>query len=135
MELAMEKRGHFLYRLFFPKGVFLTFVFYLNVYWINFQNIHTLTYQKTLLHTLLLLVFKIVESLQYIFNKLPMSTTWQKVHYLPVINQFNRDMLLFEMLVFIIRIIWILSNIWLMFICLKRFIAPHKDGRNCWVRT
>ena len=135
MELAMEKRGDFLYCLFFPKGVFLTFVFYLNVYWIHFQNIHTLTYQKTLLHTLLLLVFKIVESLQYIFNKLPMSTTWQKVHYLPVINQFNRDMLLFEMLVFIIRIIWILSNIWLMFICLKRFIAAHKDGRNCWVRT
>ena len=26
---------------------------------------------------------------------------------------------MFEMLVFIIRIIWILSNIWLMFICLK----------------
>ena len=34
------------------------------VYWIHFQNIHTFTYQKTLLHTLLLLVFKIVESLQ-----------------------------------------------------------------------
>ena len=31
------------------------------VYWINFQNIYTFTYQKTLLHTLLLLVFKIVE--------------------------------------------------------------------------
>ena len=37
-------------------------------------------------------------------------------------NLFNRDMRLFEMLVFIIRIIWILPNIWLMFICLKRFI-------------
>ena len=31
-------------------------------------------------------------------------------------------MRLFKMLTFIIRIIWILSNIWLMFICLKRFI-------------
>ena len=35
---------------------------------------------------------------------------------------FNHDMRLFEMLVFIIRIIWILSNIWLMFNCLKRLI-------------
>ena len=34
----------------------------------HFQNIHTFTYQKTLLHTLLLLVFKIVESLQCILK-------------------------------------------------------------------
>ena len=33
-------------------------------YWIHFQNIHPFTYQKTLLHTLLLLVSKFVESLQ-----------------------------------------------------------------------
>ena len=38
------------------------------VYSIHFQNIHTFTYQKTLLHTLLLLVFKIVESLQRILK-------------------------------------------------------------------
>ena len=38
------------------------------VHWIHFQNIHTFTYQKTLLHTLLLLVFKIVESLQCILK-------------------------------------------------------------------
>ena len=30
------------------------------VYWIKFHNIHTFTYQKVLLHTLLLLVFKIL---------------------------------------------------------------------------
>ena len=30
------------------------------VYWIHFQNIYTFTYEETLLHTLLLLVFKIV---------------------------------------------------------------------------
>ena len=35
---------------------------------------------------------------------------------------FNRDMQLFEMVAFIIRIIWIFSNILLMFIYLKRFI-------------
>ena len=38
------------------------------VYWINFQNICTFTYQKLLLHTLLLLVLKIVESLQCILK-------------------------------------------------------------------
>ena len=33
------------------------------LYWIHFQNMHTFTYQKTLLHTLFLLVSKIFESL------------------------------------------------------------------------
>ena len=34
-------------------------------YWVLFQNINSFAYQKTLLHALLLLVFKIVESLQW----------------------------------------------------------------------
>ena len=38
-------------------------------YWIHFQDKHTFTYQKTLLHTLLLLVSKIFESLQCILKK------------------------------------------------------------------
>ena len=40
---------------------FLTFVFYLDVlvYWIQLQNIHTFTYQKTLLHTLFFLILKL----------------------------------------------------------------------------
>ena len=37
------------------------------VYSIHFENIHAFTYQKTLLHTLLLLVSEIAESLQCIF--------------------------------------------------------------------
>ena len=37
-------------------------------YWVHFQNLHTFTYQNTLLHTLLLLVFKIVESLHCILD-------------------------------------------------------------------
>ena len=40
-------------------------------YTLNILNIHTFTYQKTSLHTLLLLVFKIVESLQCILNHEP----------------------------------------------------------------
>ena len=47
------------------------------VYWTHFQNIHTFTYQKTLLHTLLLLVFKIVESLQLLQTyELAPKTLW-----------------------------------------------------------
>ena len=38
------------------------------VYWINFQNIHTFTYQKIFIHTVLPLVSKIVESLQCILR-------------------------------------------------------------------
>ena len=60
MELAKEKKRAFLYRLFCPKKILLSFLFYLNmVYWINFQNIYTFTYQETELWTLfyLLLTF------------------------------------------------------------------------------
>ena len=38
------------------------------MYCIQFQNIRTFTYEKTLLHTLFLLVFKIVQRLQCILN-------------------------------------------------------------------
>ena len=37
-------------------------------YWISFQNIYLFTYKKVLLHTLFLLVFKIVESFQCILK-------------------------------------------------------------------
>ena len=43
---------------------------------------------------------------------------------------------LFEHLVFVIRFIWILSNIWLMFICLKRFFAAPQGGfKKCIIGT
>ena len=84
-----EKRGHFLYRLFYPKESFFKIRVFSQciVYWIHFQNIHAFTHQKTLivcwihfqnmhafirqktlLHALLLLVFKIVENLHCIFQ-------------------------------------------------------------------
>ena len=63
-----KKRGHFLYCLFCPKDFFFNICVLSQfiVYWVHFQNIHTFTYQKILLHTLFLLVFEIVESLQCI---------------------------------------------------------------------
>ena len=39
-----------------------------SVYGIHFQNIHTFTYQKAVLHTFFLLDFKIVKNLQCILN-------------------------------------------------------------------
>ena len=72
-----KKRGHFLYRLFFPKEIFLTFVFHFSVFCIelHFQNIHTFTYQKTLLHTMFCLFLKSsktfsVSSSKRVINKL-----------------------------------------------------------------
>ena len=67
MSWSSRKKRAFLYRLFCPKGIFLRFVLsQCIVYWIHSQNIHTFTYQEILLHTLLLFVFEIVESLQCI---------------------------------------------------------------------
>ena len=51
------------------------------VYWIHFQNIHTFIYKKTLLHASLLLVFKIIESLQCIL-KLQISRLLQARNFL-----------------------------------------------------
>ena len=74
MELVNEKRVHFLQLILSEENFRNNFCFISMycilciVYWINFQNIYTFTYQKTLLHTLLLLVFKIVESLQCILK-------------------------------------------------------------------
>ena len=76
-----RKKSAFFY-LLCPMEVFLTSVLSKwIVYWINFQNIYTFTYQKTLLHTLLLLVFKIIESLQFILKG--------KKYYFADFNKFN----------------------------------------------
>ena len=64
-----KKRAFFL-PFILSKGNFRN-IFVLSqciVYWICFQNIHTLTYEKTLFHTLLLLAFKTVESLPCILK-------------------------------------------------------------------
>ena len=59
-ELAKEKRGHFLYPLFSPKEMFLTFVFYLNVY--TFKIYMLLDTKKKI--TSYTFLFKVVKSLQ-----------------------------------------------------------------------
>ena len=69
MELAEENREHFFTLYFLWSNFFnICVISQCIVYWIHFQKIHTSTYQKSLLHTLLLRVFKIVESLQCILN-------------------------------------------------------------------
>ena len=55
---------HFAWRKFFNICVLCQCI----VYWIHFQNIRTFKYQKTLLHALSLVVFKIVESPQCILK-------------------------------------------------------------------
>ena len=63
-----RKKNAFFVTFILSKGNFFNILVLSHwiVYWINFQNIYTFTYQKTLLHTLLLLVFKIFKSLQLI---------------------------------------------------------------------
>ena len=63
---------------FTQRKFFLTFVFYL--YWIYFQNIHTFTYQKTLLYKLFCLFLKFVKSLQCILKKY-LRNVWATLTY------------------------------------------------------
>ena len=69
MELAKVKKGIFCTVYFVRWKFFNIYVLsQCTVYWIHFQNIYTFTYQKTLIHTLLPLVFKIIESLHSILK-------------------------------------------------------------------
>ena len=72
MELAKEKRrAFFVLFILFEGNLFnICVLSQCIVYRMHFQNIHNFTYQKTLLHTFLLLVFKIVKSPQCILNLL-----------------------------------------------------------------
>ena len=86
--LEKEKRDYFVpffffflsKRNFFNICVLSQFI----VYWIHFhfQNIHTFTYQKTLLDALLLLVFKILKSLQCI-----LKPVWVKIWSVGILFQ------------------------------------------------
>ena len=66
------------------------------VYWIHFQNTHSFTYQKTLLHVLFLFIFKIVESLQCILKTCQMPKimfnppTFLRKNMFKVINKDTR---------------------------------------------
>ena len=75
---AREKKRAFFVRFILIEGNFCV-LFQCIAYWIHFQNIHTFTYtftcQKTFLHTLLLLDFKIVESLQRILRVIRRTNT------------------------------------------------------------
>ena len=64
LELAKAKRGHFFYHLFCLKKFFLTFVSMYSVLNALLEYIYFYI-SKTLLHTLLLLVFEIVESFHF----------------------------------------------------------------------
>ena len=69
MELSKEKRGHFLYCLFFLIEIFFVNIFVLPQCIVYTFRIYILLHiKKTSLDTLLLLVFKIIESLQFILN-------------------------------------------------------------------
>ena len=70
---------YFVWRKFFNISVLSQCI----VYWIHFQNIHTFTYQKTLLHTFLQLVFSIGESLQCILTE---KEIFSKILYYHALN-------------------------------------------------
>ena len=60
------------------------------VYWIHLQNIHTFTYQKTLFHTLLLLVLKIAESLHIIVSLIELMKTFKQLQSNWIENNHSR---------------------------------------------
>ena len=67
---SRKKKEGFFVPFILSKGIFFNIgvLSQCIVYWIHFEIIHTFTYQKTLLHTLLLLIFKIVGNLQCILK-------------------------------------------------------------------
>ena len=71
-----RKKKAFLYRLFCPKKIFLTFVLSrCIVYLISLQNINTFTYQKTLLHTFFCFSKKSPKAFRAFFRKYMIQKT------------------------------------------------------------
>ena len=87
---AREKKRAFFVRFILIERNFCV-LFQWIAYWIHFQNIHTFTWQKTFLYKLLLLDFKIVESLQRILRVIRRTNTvheiskW-KIYYKDSVN-------------------------------------------------
>ena len=83
-----KKKGIFcIFCLFCPNGIAWRFVFYLNVYYIQYTFIiiilfYTFTYQKISLHILWLLVFKIVKIHQCNLNSNSQRSTFSETGYL-----------------------------------------------------
>ena len=74
MEFAKVKRKHFLHCLFWPKGIFLTFIFYLNVYCIKYTfRIYILLHIKKHYFTYFCCLF--LKSSKKPFNKKPSFDT------------------------------------------------------------
>ena len=96
MEFPSKKRAFFVPLILFEGNFFNICVWSQCItYWIHFQNIQTFTYQKTLLHTLLLLAFKTVESFQGIF-KLKIGTIWYKRVHNDLLSDVNTSHLWFS---------------------------------------
>ena len=72
----------FLYRLFCPKGFFFIICLLSQciLYWIEFQNIYTFTYQKTLLNTLLRLFLKLSKALSVSLKLYLENMSHQKIY-------------------------------------------------------
>ena len=66
--LRKKKNAFFVKFILSERRFFIIWDLYqfIIMYWINFQNIYTFTYQKSLLYTLLRYVFKIVKNLDSI---------------------------------------------------------------------
>ena len=77
MQIKIRRKSEFFVTFDLPEGYFLNILVLSQciVYSINFQNIYIFTYQKTLLHTLLLLVLKSSKAFSVSLIRLFLSIT------------------------------------------------------------
>ena len=79
------------------------------------------------------ILFYAAQELRFILQPILQGFRWHPCDLL-LVQRFwllNRDMRLFEMLVFIIRIIWILSNIWMATPC-RTYQVPGQSNRGLY---
>ena len=143
MEFAKEEGGHVLYRLFCPKEIFLTFVFYLNVQCIEyiFRRYVLLHIKKKTSYTFLL-VFEIVVGLQNkkgkkqfeSFSKHFLGILWNKKVFYPyqahlknLQMQQNNQIIMASHISFLV-VVLIFFSFWVFFHEHLRFTGQQGKG-------
>ena len=107
---------------------------YTVLYWINFQNIHNFTYQKSITSYTFLLVFKIVESLPCVLKVKKSENGYSFFHTLSQTKPSNSSVTLFA-----VQLLGIISrdvlNFYITFMTIKLYLFYLDDGKKNYLST
>ena len=135
LEFTKEKRGHFLYRLFFPKEIFFNICVLSQymVYWIHFSKYTYFYILKNITSYTFLFVFKIVESLQCILKwKLDTLKVFMRPSYLTQSRISNLGLFKCSRCIWVLLLLWCRNRFVLVITCLRGEFGINLPSSLFW---